>query len=363
MTLTINPIQITAKQTSIKYSIIIVNHNRLSFVEGCISSIYQHTDTNEIEIILVDNASITGDLEAFVINHPGIRVTQSKENLGFGFGNNLGSQFANGQYLIFLNPDTMVTSGWLEALIQTLDSDPKIGLVTPKILLASAPSRINACGHQVHYSGIVQCRGLGTPKVTFNRTDDVSAVSGAAFVIHASTFREINGFDAPFFLYIEDTDISWRARLAGFRCVYVPDSIIYHDYSLVFWKSKMFFYERNRYTLLLKNYKWGTLLLLIPPLLLVEFIAWVFVLQKNRKNWQEKLSAYRWIINNWQNIMQARKQVQRNRKEKDHILLEHTTYKLAFEQTLGKLPASVAHILLDPIFYLYRTFLLMIVRW
>lgn len=363
MTLPSTIIQAPPSQTTIEHSIIIVNYNTITYAERCIQSIIDYTDMTKTEIILVDNKSQEDNLENFIQRFPDIIVIQSSQNLGFGYGNNLGGQFANGKYLIFLNPDTIVTQNWLEALIKPLEQNLEIGLVTPKILLTSDPNLINACGHQVHFTGIVQCRGIKTSKEQYQIREEVSAVSGAAFAIRKTIFREINGFDSYFFLFIEDTEISWQAQLAGYRCVFTPHSVIYHDYALTFWQLKMFYYERNRYTLLLKTYKWGTLILLSPMLLLTEFIAWFFIITQHRELWHEKLDVYTWIIRNWHQIWRSRQRVQNMRRRNDRTLLKQSAYRLIFEQTLSKPFARLAHFIFDPIFFIYKAFLLALIHW
>ena len=362
MALKLDIIHTTLQPTSVKYSIIIVNYNNFDDIKRCLKSVTTNTDLSTAEIILVNNDATNKTIETIQRQFPKVIFIQSPKNLGFGYGNNLGASIAKGKYLIFLNPDTVVTKGWLEKLIEGFDLAPDVGLVTPKILLLSNPSLINACGHQVHYTGIVQCRGLYTPKQNFFNIEDLCAVSGAAFAVKADIFNRIDGFDSPFFLFIEDTDISWRAQLAGYRCVYIPDSIIYHDYTLAFWPSKMFYYERNRYMLLIKNYKLATLLSLLPILLFAETIVWGFILLKHHRCWREKLQAYKWVLHNWKVILTERKKVQATRRVKDRTLLQRSTYKLAFEQTLPFPIAIIAHIIIDPIFLIYKGFLYMFIH-
>ena len=91
---------------------------------------------------------------------------------------------------------------------------------------------------------------------------------------------------------MEDTDLSWRARLAGYRCLYVPTSIVYHEYTLRFGPRKIFYQERNRYLMLLKGAHWATLLVLLPALLLAEVVTWGFVLAQDRRRLANKARAY-----------------------------------------------------------------------
>src|SRR5262249_17236260 len=158
---------------------------------------------------------------------------------------------------------------------------------------ADDPATINTCGNNIHLTGITLCEGLGSPREALNISKDVAAVSGAAFAIPLSIFHELGGFDPDMFLYMEDTDLSLRARLAGYQCRYVAESIVMHRYVLKLTSMKVFYQERNRYTMLLKTLRWPTLVVLLPAFVCAEVIAWVFVALNDRSNAGNKLRAYR----------------------------------------------------------------------
>ena len=311
------------------------------------------------ELILVDNASSDGSAALVEAAFPGVRVLRSETNLGFGGGSNLGARHARGEFLAFLNPDTTVQPGWLDALLAALQANPDAGLATARILLLDDPQRINTCGNEIHISGLTLCRGMGQPSTAFPDLDEVGAVSGAAFAMRKALFETLHGFDESFFLYMEDTDLSLRARLAGWRILYVPGSIVYHDYRLTFGPHKTFYQERNRYRMLLKVLRKRTLLALLPALLLAELVAWGFVLLRERRNFGNKLRACAAVIQEWPQIKAARQHSQSLRRVADRQLLAHTEYRLGYEQTgHGPLPA-LAHWVFDPLFWLARAF----ARW
>lgn len=195
-------------------SVIIVNYNGGTDVAQCIRSL-ESDPYRSYEIILLDNASTDGSAEQVAHMFPDVRIIESSHNLGFGAGNNLAAQHANGEYLAFLNPDTCVAPGWLDPLITALEDDPQAGLATSKILLYDQPERINTCGNDVHYTGLTLCRGAGMPHDALNTLAEVSAISGAAFVMRRNLYEMLAGFDGTFFLYMEDTDLSWRAASQG----------------------------------------------------------------------------------------------------------------------------------------------------
>jgi GT2 family glycosyltransferase len=339
--------------TGITTSVVIVNYNGAAYLGDCLESVQRGLPL-DCEIILVDNASTDESLRLVRERFPQVKLLHSNHNLGFAGGNNFGAQLARGRYLVFLNPDTLVEPGWLQALLAPLESDPQVGLTTARIVLMSDPATINTCGNQIHLSGLTLCRGADTPRELWDAPAEVSAVSGAAFAIRRDLFVEIGGFDSDFFLYMEDTDLSWRARLAGYTCLYVPGSVVHHDYRLRFGPHKTFYQERNRYLMLLKNLRWSTLLLLAPSLLLAEAVTWGYVLSRQRDQWPDKLRAYAWIARHWGQVMAKRQSTQALRARGDGELLARHTHHLEYEQTGQGPAAGLAHRFFDPLFFALR---------
>ena len=342
-------------------TVIIVNHNGRAHLEKCIRTLFTVT-TTKFELIVVDNDSTDGSAQEIAEQFPDVKVIFNKANLGFAQGNNEGARFAHGDYLALLNPDTIVTSGWLEALINALEADPGAGLATSKILLLDQPDRINTAGNNIHLSGLTLCRGMGLSKSALAEPAEVGAVSGAAFVIRRELFNQLGGFDPAFFMYMEDADLSFRARIAGHRCLYVPDSIVYHDYSLQFGPRKIYYEERNRYLMLLKGLRWSTLLLLLPALLLAEMVTWGYVILRDRRHWSNKLHAYGYIIKQWSKITAGRRIVQSMRRVTDKELIGRAVPILDYDQTGDSGAARLAHLLFDPLFTLWQRVMLLALR-
>jgi len=342
--------------------VIIVNYNAGKHLERCLPALLREVAADS-QVILVDNASIDGSIEYVERMLPEVTVIRNQANRGFGQGSNVGARRAEGAYLAFLNPDTVVEPGWLGALIEALEADPQAGLATSKILLLADPAQINTCGNEMHYTGLTLCRGLGMDRGAYSEPAQVSAVSGAAFAIRRDVYEALGGFDEDFFLYMEDTDLSWRARLAGYKCLYVPQSVLHHDYGLRFGPEKTFYQERNRYLMLLKGLRWQTLLILLPALGIAEVITWSFVLLRERKHRANKLRAYAWIMTHWGQIMRSRRQTQSMREVPDRDLIADCVYRLAYTQTGEGIGARLAQIVFDPLFYMLQRVALAVIRW
>lgn len=342
-------------------SVIIVNYNGRQHLERCLPSVLEAGPP--AEVIVVDNASSDGSAECVVTTFPQARLIRNEANLGFGRGANVGAHEARGGCLVFLNPDTVVEAGWLEALVAALEAHPEAGLVTSRILLLGDPARINTCGNEVHVSGLTLCRGLGQERSALAQAHEVGAASGAAFAIRRELFQALGGFDESFFMYMEDTDLSWRARLAGYRCLCIPASNVRHDYTLQFGPQKVFYQERNRYLMSLKALRWRTWIVLLPALLLAEVVTWGFVLLRDRARWTNKLRAYAWIARHWHAIMDSRRRTQALRQVRDRDLLALSSYRLDFGQSGPGWAARLASGVFDPLFWLLRRLALAVMAW
>jgi len=164
--------------------------------------------------------------------------------------------------------------------------------------------------------------------------DSNIAVSGCSFAIRREVFEELGGFDPDFFLYLEDIDLSWRARLAGYKIMYVPTSIVYHKFRLSVAPWKEFYLERNRYLMLLKNCSLKMLILISPALLVTEFVTWGHAILYGLPYIHNKLRAYWWVLMNFGKIMNKRREVQMDRKISDREFIRLLEWKIPYEQVI-----------------------------
>lgn len=225
-----------------------------------------------MEVILVDNCSVDGTVEYVRVNFPEVRVRSLDVNWGYGRANNLGVRESSGEYIVILNPDTHIEPESLSRLIAPLAERDRT-ITVPKILLYDG-SRINTCGNIEHFTGLTFTRGLGKDPDSFGSSEYVSGMSGACFAMRRNEYLELGGFDERFFVYMEDAEFSWRARSNLFGILYVPDSVVYHDYSLKVTPQKLLQLEKGRYLLLKKYYRRRDLLSLLPSLAASEVLTW-----------------------------------------------------------------------------------------
>jgi GT2 family glycosyltransferase len=348
--------------TRVLASVVVVSHNSRHHLDRCLTSLL-HTVGLDCEVIVVDNASTDGSADFVSDRFPWVKLIRNARNAGFAAANNLAVSEAAGHYIVALNPDTEVTPGWLEALLRPFEQDrqgygcgPPVGMTTPRILMMDRPDRVNTCGNTMHYTGITVCRGLGrpanAPELAVSR--EVSAVSGACFAMPRRLWVELGGFDPDFFTYLEDTDLSMRAWLAGYRCVYVPDSVVYHSYTGRFNARKFYYLERNRLMLLFKLFSLRTLVVLLPALLAAEAVTWAYALKSGPAHIAAKLRACGWLVAHRTQIARKRRHSFATRRVNDRQLLAAMTSRLDVGQLAGRRASQIADRTLNRAFRLWK---------
>jgi GT2 family glycosyltransferase len=341
-------------------SIVIVSYNSRSHLETCLNSVCC-TVGLDCEVIVVDNASTDGSARFVAERFPLVKLIRNRKNTGFAAANNKAVRAARGRYIVALNPDTEVERGWLDALLKPYRAEtPRhispVGMTTPRILLSDRRDRVNTCGNAMHFTGITVCRGLGLPAdaVELAEPCDVPAVSGACFAMTRDLWERLGGLDESFFTYLEDTDLSLRARLAGYRCVYSPGAVVYHSYTGSFSARKLYYLERNRMIMLMKCYRPETLRAMWPALVLAEVIGWGYALKSGGAHVRAKMRAHRWLAQHKSEIKQKYDQTQRYRVKSDADLLRDAGATLDMQQLAGARLGSLAGAVLNPVFRLWK---------
>jgi hypothetical protein len=308
-------------------SIILVTYNGQRYLPGCLESLLAELGAED-ELILVDNASSDSSVEFVQAHWPQLRLIRNDRNIGFAAASNQAAALAQGEVLVFLNQDTQVQPGWLTRLLEGLSEEEKVGLVTSKLLFMVQPEQINLCGQEIVYTGMTFGRGTLHPAGEFDTPKEVGSISGAAFAIHRSLWKQLGGFDPDFFMYYEETDLCWRASLRGYTCRYVPGSVALHDAGLKPSPRAAYFAARNRQMMLLKHWKWPTLLLMLPGWLITELVEWGYLLRLGRGYAAGKLRAGGWLLGHLRQVLRARKNAQVGREVSDAVLLRKCSDQL-----------------------------------
>ncbi len=264
-----------------KISVIILNWNGKHYLERCLSSTLKQTYPN-FEVILVDNASTDGSVEFIRERFPEVKVICNEKNLGFAAGNNIAIRATQGEYIATLNNDTQVDPHWLEELVSAAESDPKIGMCASKMLFLHRPEIINSTGISLDKACIAwDRRGGERNEGDENEPIEVFGPCAGAALYRREMLEQVGLFDEDFFAYLEDVDLAWRARLMGWRCLYVPTAKVYHVHSATGIEGsplKTYLLGRNKIWTIVKNYPSPELFLFLPLITFYDLGAVLYAL-------------------------------------------------------------------------------------
>ncbi len=247
-----------------RVSVIILNYNGRKHLGPllitCVNSVLL-TDYPSFEVLFVDNASTDGSVD-FIESRFGknkkLRIIRNSRNYGFTEGNNIGIRKSASNLIALVNSDTRVEPKWLTSLVNTIKSQPRVGVVQSKLLLMNSPELLDCAGGLVDYYGYHFERGRGEEASDYNSNDTVFYAKGAAILIKRIVLKETGLFDPDFFMYFDEVDLCWRIWLSGYKVMFAADSIVYHasgsTASKLTHQNRMFFYTRNHLMVLIKNY-------------------------------------------------------------------------------------------------------------
>ncbi len=250
-------------------SVVIPTWNGRHLLESCLESLNRQT-LSDFEIIIVDNGSTDGTVEWLTENHPGIICIGLEDNIGFSGGVNRGIHRADGSEIVLMNNDTVAEPTWLEALHEAAGDYPDYHIFASKVI-RETDHRIDTVGDGFAIAGFGYKIGwMRSPEdPEFNSIQRRFGASGCSVLFRREVFEDIGDFDETFFAFAEDLDLSFRALLAGYRCLYVPDSVIYHAVRATAHQEKtLFWYHRNIIWLLYKNLPFPLWILYSPHILL-----------------------------------------------------------------------------------------------
>ena len=266
-------------------SIVIVNWNGRQYLERCLTALFASV-SDQIDVILVDNGS-TDDSREWVATHfPQVQIIALPVNTGFAVANNLGIRATSAPYVVLLNNDTEVQTGWLDALLNVAESDQTIGMCAPRVVLADLDNTIDSAGIRIDIWGFAWQIGHNQPDgAAFQVPQDVFGPSGAAALYRRAMLDQIGLLDEDFESYYEDVDLAWRAQQAGWRCRYVPQAKVLHVHSATSRRQpehKLYLTTRNRWWSLIKNYPLPRLWLMFPLIAIADGISLIRALWQYR---------------------------------------------------------------------------------
>jgi GT2 family glycosyltransferase len=233
-------------------TVVVVTWQGAHLLPACLESLRRQTLPHAV--VVVDNGSTDGTEELLAGRFPEVRVVQTGANLGFAGGVQAGLDVAGTPYVALLNNDATAEPGWLAALVDAAEAHPGAAAVTSRMLLQDTdPPLLNNTGVVLLDSDYGADRDLRADAAVRTEPDSVFGFSGGAALLRLDAVRAVGGFPTRFFLYYEDTDLSWRLRLAGWDVRYEPAAVVHHAHSATVDQTSdrfAFFNERNRLLML-----------------------------------------------------------------------------------------------------------------
>ena len=233
-------------------SVVILNFNGKDWIERCLESVLAQ-DYAHLEVIVVDNGSVDGSPALVRERYKEAVLVENGRNLGYAAANNIGIRYAQGDYIVIMNNDTELESKCIAIMKAAIDKDPRYGACASKIYLESEDDLLDAAGIVVFRDGLSIGRGRLERGDFYDREEEVFFASGCCLMARKSMLEDVKMgneyFDEDFFMYADDTDLGWRARLRGWKTIYTPRARLYHAHSAAagsYSALKAFHVERNR---------------------------------------------------------------------------------------------------------------------
>ncbi len=276
-------------------SVIIPNYNGIAYLPECLNALLKQSFT-DFETILVDNGSTDGSVELIRQVYSWVHLIALDQNYGFSKAVNEGILASQAPYVILLNNDTRAEEHFVEELFQAIRKSRHRFSCQAKMVQMQNPALIDDAGNYYTALGWAYARGKGKPEKNYNQERQVFSCCGGATIYRKDIFREIGYFDEAHFAYLEDTDIGYRARICGYRNMYVPTAVVCHAGSATsgsrynLFKTRLS--SRNNIYLVYKNMPFVQILLNLP------FLAAGFLIKAIFFFFKKQGPAYVWGLMN-----------------------------------------------------------------
>jgi len=303
-----------------RVTVIIVNWNGRLLLDECLKNL-QKQAYSQFSVILVDNGSQDGSVDFVKTNYPNIRLIELSQNLGFAVANNLAIQTILTEYVALLNNDAVPDTMWLANLVTALDTHPEAGFAASKMLFHHQPDIIDRVGDAYTKAGTALLRGRGLNADHFNRLEWVFGACAGAALYRMSMIKDIGLFNENYFLLYEDVDLSFRAQLKGYKCIFVPLAIVFHkgSHSIVHDSPMSIYYShRNLEWVYIQNMPARLILRTILAHILYNIAAFgYFVLCRRGADY---LRAKRDALKGFRETLKKRRQIQNSRTVDDEYI-------------------------------------------
>jgi GT2 family glycosyltransferase len=313
-------------------TLLVLNFNGKHYMKLCLDSLLA-TNYPHFEVVVVDNGSTDGSRDFIKSNYPKVKLIEHDRNYGYTLGYNLVIGKIQTEYIALINNDIVAETNWLKELMVHIKDD-YVAAVVPKMKFPDK-KRINSAGGNCDIFGTGWNRGNGEiDRDQFNVVQEVFYGNGGALLIKKQVWREIGPFDERYFMYGEDLDWCWRARLKGHRIIYVPRAEVYHH-----WRGSggaiVNMLERHWLSTVLKNYSLKNLVRIMPRYLALKTLKMIWLIMYGKSDVKfVAIKGFLWNLINFRDTWKKRVQVQMSRKVSDVEICKHM-FKRSFELLLG----------------------------
>ena len=265
-------------------AVIIVNYNAGEYLVTCLEALHVLPEPPG-EIIVVDNASDDGSYEAAKARFSGVSFIEAGGNTGFAAANNLGIKSTDKPWVALVNPDAFVAENWLQVLLEAVRENPQVSVFSSELVDAKNPRLLDGQGDCYHVSGLMWRRKNGQPVDSPPSRLPFFAPCAASAMYLRLAVLEVGGFDEDYFCYIEDVDLGFRLRLAGYQCLHLHDAITYHIGSAITERDSdfsIYYGHRNLVWTYFKNMPAGPRWRYMWQHLLMNIVSIVYYTAKGR---------------------------------------------------------------------------------
>jgi GT2 family glycosyltransferase len=330
-------------------TVVIPHFSGKEILRHCLESL-DKTEYSDYEVLIADNGSTDGSREMIQAEFPEVRIVESKTNLGFAGGCNLGIRASRSPYIVLLNNDTEVTPGWLGRIVETADMDDSVAAVQPKILSFHDRRRFDYCGaaggeldlfgYPFAWGRLFDSMEIDTGQYDVRR--QVFWATGAAVLLRRSALDRVGLLDEAFFAHMEEIDLNWRFNLAGYKVVFEPEAVVYHQTGGTLGQDrfrKMVLNHRNSLLMILRNHTASTLMWVLPLRILLEGITVVMAAMIGQP---KRAVAVLWglwgVLTHWKTVSDGRRSIRRFRSIPESMML-HRLYRgsVALAYYLGRI--------------------------
>lgn len=313
-------------------SIVIPHWNGIEVLSECIESL-KKTDYNNFEIIIVDNFSTDGSQDWIKKNHSDIKLVENKKNHGYAGGCNIGTDYSNGEYIVFLNNDTIQNTNWLSLMVLKIESDNNIAALQPKILNYFKRDLFDyaggASGHlDVFCYPFARGRLFVTQEIDNGQYDNSINcfwASGTAIMVRKNIFIEANKFEEAFFAHMEEIDLCWKFIAMGYIVSSEPNAKIFHKNATtlpMYSHKKYYLNHRNSLLMLFGNYSFNNMIKFGVIRISFEFVNLFYSFYKLDINHVTGiLRALFWILFNPNEVYKKRVNFKKLRKVTDDEIM------------------------------------------